>query len=237
MHQIVSLPSPKYFEGDPCIRATRIPSLEHLHCPLQACLQLGVLILKAANAPVERFGSPCTAEACDIVFQKPVGIILLPRDPLDIEPDVLCHNQVFNGYLLPEERRMAGLLVFRQMPDYNLAVGPNPRMRMFRQVLKGKDDCIELGLVIGRSPFIGEKNLLPREQSNRMAVPAPVHHNFDPFLHPFITMPRKNQNSRDPGDFFFLEKRGQGARGDHRIIRDLPLVPVLLQPVLSLRRL
>jgi hypothetical protein len=34
-----------------------------------------------------------------------------------------------------------------------------------------------------------------------------------------------------------LEKRGQGARGDHRIIRDLPLVPVLLQPVLSLRRL
>ena len=76
------------------------------------------------------------------MFQKSVGIILLPRDPLDIEPDVLCHDQVFNGYLLPEERRVAGLLVFRQMPDDNLAVGPNPRMRVFRQVFEDRKSVV-----------------------------------------------------------------------------------------------
>ena len=162
------------------------PVLEHLHGLREAGLQPEILDLEPADAAVERLGTPCPAEARDVVLQEPVGTVLPAGDPPELDLEVLRGDQVLDAGLLAGIRRRPAGGDGGKVPDHDLAVGMDPGPGMVREVLEGQDDGIELGIVVGGTPLVGKEDLLPREERDTVAIPAPVHHDREPAPFPRI---------------------------------------------------
>lgn len=194
-------------------------------------------MLQAAHPPVERLGPARPAQAGDIVLQEPVGTVLLARDPLDIDFQVLLNDEVLEHGPLPDEAWVADPLLAGEVPDHHLAVGPDPGMAVVRQVLEGQNDGVELGLVVRCPTLVGEKHLFAGKEGDGMAVAAPVNHDLDSVMHRLATGTRGWQKrAGDRARRTILEKKGVGSAGEGRqVIRPPLLTPVSLQPALYLR--
>jgi hypothetical protein len=182
-------------------------------------------VLEAAHAAVERFVPGSSAEARYVVLEEPVGMVLFPGDPLDIDPQVFLEDQVLDQQPLLQEGRSPRLLLARKVPDHNLAVGLNPGRCVVGNILKGKDDRVELGLIIGCAALVGEKDFLLGEQRHRVAVTAPVNQDIDPVRQ------RGAPDRRSDGKMKIKRIFGS-AREGHSVHRPLPSSPFTMQPVI-----